>query len=82
MMDVSTLTSALIPRLADQAQSVQILRVVIAATAQKVSMETLDPQDVSTITNARDHLADATLIVLTKSGLSGAIVPMVLLAMR
>lgn len=82
MMDVPTSTSALILKLAVQAQSVRTSRVVIAATAQKVTMETLDQQDVSITTNALDHLVDATLIALTKSGRSGAIVPMVLLAMR
>lgn len=82
MMDVSTSTSALILKLAVRAQSVRTLKVVIAATAQKVSTEMLVQQDVSITTNALARLAVETLTALMKLGRSGAIVPKVSLAMR
>lgn len=76
--DVLTLTSVHILKLVDRVLFARILRVVIAATAQKDSMETPDQQDVSTTMNVQDRLAEETHIVQMKLELSGATVLKVL----
>lgn len=62
-------------KLVDRVQYVQILRVVIAATALKVSTEMPDQQVVLTTMNVHVHLAVETHNVLTKLVRSGATVP-------
>lgn len=72
MMDVQTSTSVRITKLVDRVQYVQILRVVIAATALKVSTEMPDQQVVLITMNVPDHLAVEMRNVPMKSVHSGA----------
>jgi hypothetical protein len=61
-----------IPKLVDRVQHVRILRVVIAATALKDSMEMPDRLAVLITTNAQDRLVEEMLTVRMKLELSGA----------
>jgi hypothetical protein len=73
MMDALMLMSARNQMPVDLEQSVQILRVVIAATAQKDLTEMPGHQAVLIITNVRDHRADEMRIAPMKLAPSGAI---------
>lgn len=66
MMGVPTSMSVPILKLVDPAQFVRTSRVVIAATALKVTTEMRDQKDASTTTSALVHPVDATLIVRMK----------------
>lgn len=74
MMDVLIWTSAQIQMLAVRVLSVQTSRVVIAATALKVSTEMLAQQDALITTNVPVHLAEEMHSVPMKLVHSGAIV--------
>lgn len=66
MMDVLILMNALMLMLVDRVLFVQILKVVIAATAQKDLTETPDQQDALIIMNVHVHHVDEMLNVRTK----------------
>lgn len=72
MMDVVIVMSVHVPTHVDRVQFVRILKVVIAATAQKDSTEMPDLPAVSTTTNVLVHLVDETLTAPMKLERSSA----------
>lgn len=72
--DVLTSTNVLIQKLVDRVLFARILKAIIAAIAQKDSMETPDQLAVLTTMNVQDRLAEETHIARMKLELSGATV--------